>query len=307
MSDLELFRLRNFEDKGSVRCVASTFTPRDEFTSLASATTWLDYFGNISDKTSACSNLDDDLSPDESCSSMTQPQLRAISRIGRHLSLATESMTIPLTILEALEDTLDDLLTRTSLSIHLIGASTRELGDIVLFEELLHLLPALKHIEVVLAGPEVPGESGDGLVGSELVELECCEACTLRGRRRTCRLFRGVYDAFAKSPAYTKPDLAVLFHSGRSQEAIEGWKPTTKFLFDESILTLCTTYTAREAKEETKELEEWGVQFLVKPEENRWRSVVPILEVMEGEEHQVYYVNYYRYVFKGRTGKGILT
>lgn len=299
ISDLELFRLRNFEDKGSARCTASTFTPRNIFTPLSSASTWLDYFGNISDKGNACSNLDDDLSPDETCLSMTQPQLRAIARIGQHLSLATESMSIPMTILAALEDTMDDLLTRSTLSIHLVGASSRELGDIVLFEELLHLLPALKHIELVLAGPEVPGEAGDGFAGSALVEMDCCEECTLQGRRRTCRLFRGVYHDFAKSSVYKKPDLAVLFHSGRSQEAVEGWKPTTRFLVHENILTLCTTYTEREAKEETGELEDWGVQFLVRPEVNRWKSVVPILEVMEGQEHQVYYVNYYRYVFRG--------
>lgn len=301
MADLELLRLRNFEDSGSGRCTATTSTPRDDFTPLASASTWLDYFSDISDKGVACHNLGDNLSPDEpSCESMTSTEFRATERIGKRLSLATESMSIPMTIIAALEDTMPDLQSRTTLSIHLVGASSRELGDIVLFEELLHLLPNLQHIEVVLAGPESPGEEGDGNAGSELVEMDCCATCTSRGRTRTCRLFRGVYDAFGSSPVFTKPDLAVLFHSGRSQKEVESWKPTTRFLIDQEILTLCTTYTEREAVEETEELDELGVKLLVRPEVNKWKAMVPIPKWWEGKEHDVFYVNFYRYVFQGR-------
>jgi splicing suppressor protein 51 len=205
-----------------------------------------------------------------------------------------------MTILACLEDTLPDLQSRSELTIHLVGASSREVADIVLFEELLHLLPELRHISIVLAGPEAPGEEGDGNAGSELVEMECCAACTTQGRRRTCRLFRGVYDAFGRSEVYQKPDLAVLFHSGRSQKEVESWRPTTRFLVDNAILTLCTTYTEREAVEEVAELDQWGVNVVVRPEVNKWRALVPIPKWWEGMEHDVFFVNYWRYVFRGR-------
>ena len=130
--------------------------------------------------------------------------------------------------------------------------------------------------------------------------MECCSTCTARGRRRTVKLFRGVYDAFGRSHGYIKPDMAVLLHSGRSQKEIDSWKPTTRFLVDKGILTLCTTYTEREAREEVKELEDWGVKMVVGPEVNRWRSLVPILGGWDGKEGEIFYVGFWRYVFGGR-------
>lgn len=279
----------------------SSPAPSKAGTPLSSAKDWRDYFSLAPDMPSNHAKLSSALSSHHTpIRTLTPQQLRAKKSIECQMSLATESMSIPLTILAALEDTMPDLRMRDYLSIHLAGASSREVADIVLFEELLHLIPSLKHIEVVLAGPEAPGGEGEGLAGSELVEMNCCADCTSRGRRRTCRLFRGVYDEFAKTDVYSKPDLAVLFHSGRSQEAVESWKPTTRFLVDKEILTLCTTYTQREAIEETKELEDWHVKFLIRPEVNKWKALTPIPELMEGEEGAVYYVNYYRYVFQGK-------
>ena len=289
MGKLELLRMRNFEDDGSGRTANSTSIPRDNFTPASS--TWLDYFSIPTPDHAAGDIPSPDSSPVSSPDSATTPtspgpiantSTNTISLLGQRLSLATESLSIPLTILAALHDTLPDLQSRTNLTIHLVGASAREVSDIALFEELLHLIPALEHLSLVLAGPEAPGGGGAGNAGSEPVDMDCCTTCSARGRRRTVQLFRGVYDAFGDSPGYTKPDMAVLLHSGRSQKEIESWKPTTRFLVEQGILTLCTTYTEREAREEVKELEEWGVEMRVAPEVNRWRSLVPILGGWDG-------------------------
>lgn len=35
-------------------------------------------------------------------------------------------------------------------------------------------------------------------------------------------------------------------------------------------------------------------------EENKWKSLVPLLETGDGPEHSVYYENYYWYMFRGK-------
>ena len=113
--------------------------------------------------------------------------------------------------------------------------------------------------------------------------------------------FQGGYHEYAHRPAYAKPDMAILFHSGRSQANVEAWKPTTEFLVSSSTLTLCTTYTEREAREEVEELLELDARLILRPEINKWQGLAPLPELVEGPEHGAYYNNYYRYIFQGRT------
>jgi mitochondrial splicing suppressor protein 51 len=51
--------------------------------------------------------------------------------------------------------------------------------------------------------------------------------------------------------------------------------------------------------EEYAELHQLGAKFLVEPEVNHWRSLLPLPELLEGTEHGVFYQNYYRYIFRG--------
>ena len=112
--------------------------------------------------------------------------------------------------------------------------------------------------------------------------------------------YKGVYHEYVNTPAFSKPDMAVLFNSGRTQEAIESWAPTTQYLIESGITTVCTTFTALEAAEEVAELERFGTKLAVWPEENKWRGLVPWPEFFEGPEHSAWYQNQYWYVFQGK-------
>jgi splicing suppressor protein 51 len=225
----------------------------------------------------------------------------SMKMVSMFFLVATDTMTIPLTILAALEDTIEDLSIRKKLEIHLVGATGREAQQLVLFEEFLHLLPKLENFKVVLVGPH--SIYGDGDPDREIV-MECCPACTARGRKRIVSMRQKLYHDYAQTARYQKPDLAVLFHSGRSQEEEESWLPTTAFLVDSGTVTLCTTYNKREATEEVEELDQLGVKFIKRPEVNKWRSLVPIPEFMEVEDNYSH-MNNYRYIFKGKERRNI--
>lgn len=113
------------------------------------------------------------------------------------------------------------------------------------------------------------------------------------------RSYRGLYHDYVQTNEYKKPSMAVLFHSGRSQEEEGSWVPTTRFLVASNILTLCTTYTKREADEEVAELDSLKARMVIRPQENKWRSLVPIPDYLEGPEHTMFYLNYYAYLFQG--------
>jgi splicing suppressor protein 51 len=268
ISELELYRLKRFEDGGGmsvVSPVAKLFTMND-YRALSSYGGWSDFFESIpfSMQGQNPEHVDEELHP----------------------VMATDSSNMSVTILAALEATIPNLLNKSDLTIHLVGASGREVTHLLLFEDLLHLLPQLKKLHIVLCGPDralmSPRSTGD--LGQEF-EMDSCPACTSAGKRKTASIYLGVYHDFAKRPAYRKPDLAVLFHSGRSQEAEESWSPTTRLLVKEGTCTLCTTYTAREATEEVEELDQMGAKLLLRPVENKWRGLVPWPEFLEGEEH----------------------
>lgn len=287
---MEQYKLQKFEETSTITTSEPTGTPklRYQYRPLSSAKSWLEYYTRISDKRHIGTFIDADFGL----------RSRAYNDVTRskwlNLLLSTDSLTIPLTVLAGLEEAVPDLLDSRTVSIHLIGAAGKEFRSLKLFEEILHLLPSMKHLKIALIGPESPaGFDSD-------IDLDCCSTCTRHGRRRTVTSFQGGYQDYKDTAQYCKPDLAVLFHSGRSQANVESWAPTTRFLVDSATRTLCTTYTEREANEEAAELVRLGARFLIKPEVNKWRGLVPLPELLEGPEHGVYYNDYYRYIFEGR-------
>lgn len=298
IGELEEYKLRHFEAHTTI---SASVTPTKPKTSrarqpLSAIHGWLDYYRWISDKRNISAFIAADFSFDPG-----ELESDAARNQWRHLLLATDSLTMPLTILAALEDSVPDLPKAGTLTLHIVGAAGKEFRSLKLFEEVLHMLPTVAHLKVVLVGPEAPGASAGQTGGLDQdIELDCCSTCISNDRRRTVTSFQGGYHEYATKPAYTKPDLAVLFHSGRSQANVEEWKPTTHFLVDSGTRTLCTTYTEREAREETAELDELGVRFVRRPQINKWQGLAPLPELLEGPEHGAYYNNYYRYIFQGR-------
>jgi len=48
-------------------------------------------------------------------------------------------------------------------------------------------------------------------------------------------------------------------------------------------------------------LNDLRARFLVRGEENKWRGMGPMLEVMEEKENSVYFTNHYWYVLAGQS------
>lgn len=231
----------------------------------------------------------------------------------------TTSLTLPLTILAALEELFPDLTTRQTLNIHLVGASSKETLHFPVFEEILHHLPALKELNISAIGFELPQNLVDQHTQhGKPVVIDCCDDCAPKGRTQSLTLWKGAYHDFAVSNRYEKPDLAVAFQSGFSQNDRLEWAPTIKYLAQAPHPTMFTTYTELEMKEETAIFRTLGVKFLKAPEINKWRSLVPVLDpptknedddgmlgrvygggnvlLMNDKEGSVYYHHYYWYI-----------
>jgi splicing suppressor protein 51 len=190
--------------------IICTERPRQEFLSLSTATGWYDYYTKISDKADMMSQMMippglDSLSPD------APPMADGLLGL---LRCASGTGTMILTIISALEKLFPDIQERTSLKLHFIGADFREAAGLMVFEEILHLLPSLKHLQVNFIGPDLPKETIVEVAkrGSiNLMNLDCCPECTPAGRTRSLSLWQGTYHDYVKSDAFEKPDLAVAF------------------------------------------------------------------------------------------------
>ncbi|MCJ1476638.1 hypothetical protein MMC13_005306 [Lambiella insularis] len=295
----EMFRINNFAQGIRMPCRALLEKRKKHYTPISSVPNWYEYYSRIADRSVITGFVRSDFSLDLDLKGNALSSTQA-TEYWMHLRFATETSTMPLTILSALEDCLSDLAHRESLLVHVLGANLREAMNMVVFEELLHILPALRHLHFVLIGPDslLPLEQTRGS-GNSIV-YECCPNCISEGCTRSSSGFTGLYHNYGKTAQYQKPDLAVLFHSGRSQDQIESWAPTTRFLVDSETLTLCTSQVLREATEEVQELQKLRANIVKRPEINKWQSLIPQLELISPVEHDVHYLNYYRYIFQGK-------
>lgn len=101
---------------------------------------------------------------------------------------ATEALSMPLTCLLGLQHFYPPdaaLWGKESLTIHVVGAGAFEYRGRAFWEELLHVMPQLKTINVALMGPEmadiVRGESDGHSDGHyPATNMTCCDACKAR-------------------------------------------------------------------------------------------------------------------------------
>jgi splicing suppressor protein 51 len=207
---------------------------------------------------------------------------------------ATNTTTIHLTLLSALEATIPDLSTRKSISIHIFGAAGFESTSLPAFEELLHLLPSLSTLRISLVG----------LHTQPLMHptLPCCTTCTQLGRSISLSAWRGTYHAFIDTQLHEKPDLAAAFHAGFAVDEQASWRPTIEYI---ARAPHHTVFTAAREFEVRGEIEVWGglgAEFVRGAEVNRWRGLAGQLAVCGEKRNEVSYVNYWWYIVKGKMG-----
>lgn len=268
--------------------ILCTEQPRETYLPLSTAIGWHDYFTRISDKAEFLSEVTSEMQP--ATDDPTAVKLAGLMR------LASGTSSMALTVLAALEAVFPDISTRTTVKLHFIGAADPELNSLMVFEELLHLLPSLKGLELTFVGFEVPEPSAEDTA----MKLECCPTCTAASRTRSLRLWKGGYHDYVNIDGYEKPDLAVAFHTGFSQEMKEEWLPTIQYLAAAPHPTLFTSYNEKEMEEETTILDGIGANFLQPAEINKWGGLCPMLEVMEEKEGSFYFMHQYRYLVAGK-------
>jgi len=298
---IEEFRHQLFEDTGKASVIECTKTPRSKHKSLASCAGWYDYYANISDKSFIQGNILSDFSAISSSAAQRDAAMREFEERRRmFLLMATDTLTMPLTVLSAMEEL--QLLDTPTLHVHLLGATGREFLAMSTFEEILHLVPGVKSLNITAIGPSslLFGQHSDGYAPEQ--ELPCCNACQSRGRTRPIASYQGLYHDFAKSRHYQKPDLIVAFNSGcvDGDDADTDWVKTLRFVVESGASALFTTYNPREALHEHAKWTSLGAKFAAEPAKNKWCSLVPMPEFLD-EEYDIWYQNYYRYIIKGKS------
>ena len=91
-----------------------------------------------------------------------------------YLRYGTNTTTIQLTLIAALETTTPNVSTRVSINLHIIGAAGAEFASVPAFEELLHLLPSLTTLQLSFVGLNVAEDLKDDTKTQNLHTLQCC-------------------------------------------------------------------------------------------------------------------------------------
>lgn len=289
----ETVKIQSIKDTGELGVLMPTEGPRSSYVPLSTLQSWKEYFDFSGNPLAPAINKDFQPLKDDA----------EVKTIWRLLKLATESSSFILTILAGLESAIPDLASRTSLTLHFLGPDLQELKIMRLHEELLHLLLNLQHLIVGLVGPDFPITGKDS---EKATSVESCPECKTAGRTRQIFFSRSLYHDFcSKNPLAVKhpPDMLVAFNSGHADAESHSWQPTLKRILDTGTPAVFTTYNQKEALEEASVLKNLGAKFLVRPEQNRWRGLIPCFESFEAR-YETYHQNFWWYVVKGRKNDG---
>ncbi|KAJ7660364.1 hypothetical protein DFH06DRAFT_1472391 [Mycena polygramma] len=163
----------------------------------------------------------------------------------------SDILSMPMTALYALECLNDNLdwTKKDVLTIHMIGAQSKELWNAICFENILHQLPQVKLVRLVICGVLLAPHLGDDMRGGPY-EIGCCQDCRNRGRMRGNEYYDVHYHDLPRvmGNRYSIPDLAIAFNSGGSEvKYYAAWKRTCAFLVANKIPSVFTAYTAEEA------------------------------------------------------------
>ena len=230
-----------------------------------------------------------------------EPALSRMNPLAKKAAamMTKESASLPLTIVAALENSIPDLATRRELCVHIVGAAQREGLGKGMLEEVLHLLPSCRSLTISYIGPEaivIRGEKPN----------VACQYCQAVGTRRQSTYYPGTYHDYIKSGENTKPaDLIICFNTGMAEMEEESWAETLRVILDLKVPAAFTAYSESESALEKTLLEKLDAKFVLKPERNQWKGVIPIRNTWPKEEttrefEEWSYINYWWYIIQGR-------
>lgn len=242
----ELFAFRNLDQGNSLHHKWLTEPPRKDYLPISTANNWYEYYVNISGRYLMANCMSENF---RFLSSFMSPDgLELIKTHKLAMRNATKIQTMPITVLAAMEEAIPDLPQRDELTLHFVGADWREVHQGAGFEELLHLLPSLKKLNLAMIGPDVPKSP------LKIIQFDCCDSCKYDGRQIKIEQHITLYHKYAKLQQFKKPDMAILFNSYHMTTDKWSWRPTTAYLVNSSTLTLATTINRNVMIKEKEEL-----------------------------------------------------
>lgn len=209
----------------------------------------------------------------------------------------TNQLSGPLTLLDIGHRFVANFGTKTSLTVHIVGANVCEMIGIIKWEYLAHRLPSLTTLSLIFVGPELEQEDdSDTSVGQ-------CEECTALGRTITHQMFSKTYQEFRKFNSSSEPDLVIVQNCGfheydvESREWEEGWSGLGTLLYpDSKSPVIFTSYTKGEAEADMARFLEHcdtDVDILINCQQNVMRSHRPIRDWEMDDDKDVFYSNQY--------------
>lgn len=277
---------------GETKSVSFTQSPRLKYLPLSFAADWFDYHTRLSDKGSFSSKMSRDLKYQGN-----NPKDR---EFVERLRYSTNTTTVQLTLIAALEAMIPNIIPRTSINLHILGPRGNEFASIPAFEELLHHLPYLITLKLTFIGPDVPEDFHEDTKNSKIRTLKCCATCTAMGWSVSMTFWKGLYHEYVNTEFYKTPDLAAAFQSGFSVDDQEHWLPTIVHLAHAPHPTL---FTAARYFEIQGEIEAWhalGAEFAQSAEVNKWKGMTPSIIVCGDKPNEISYVNHWWYIVKHR-------
>lgn len=275
---------------GKSSTVSFTRFPRKYYLPLSSATGWYDYYTRLSDKGGFGSKMTQDLKYKGN-----DPKEREFVEYMRY---GTNTTTIQLTLIAALEAIMPNISTHGLIDLHIIGASGAEFASVPAFEELLHLIPSLKALQLSVVGLNVAEDVTDATKTQKPHILQCCAECTKMGRSVSITTWRGPYHAYVDTKLYKTPDLAAAFHSGFSVDEQADWLPTIEYLAHAPHPTLFTAARYFEIEGEMGVWKNLGAEFVKNAEVNKWKGMSPSLVVCGDKPNETSYRNHWWYIVK---------
>ncbi|KAL6721423.1 hypothetical protein ACLMJK_000526 [Lecanora helva] len=290
---LECGKIQHIKEGGFLPIQTSTDFPRTAPLLLQELHSWKDYFlrcETANPFTSEVDNLESDRLID------LAPRTRWVAE---SLTLATEPSSFVLTTLAGLERSVPKLRRRKMLTLHVLGGvDVRFANSLPLSEDIFHFLPKLNRLIIGFVGSEFVDKNQD------LLEIPCCTSCNNAGRQLQHFHSPLPYDQFHKTdPRATKhpPDMVINFNSFPADFETSMLQDLEKAL-DLEKPALFTSCTEGEALYESDFFDELNAEFIVRPERNRWKSLVPEMDSID-KKCNIFYTNGWWYIIKGRSGK----
>ncbi|XP_026481397.1 uncharacterized protein LOC113388211 [Ctenocephalides felis] len=205
----------------------------------------------------------------------------------------------PLTVLYSMQK-INMKIQSNVFSIHIVGAELQFEADTLNKWEcfFLHLVPQIDVLNIVFVGPELNVEN---LPVELLGRIRMCPNCEVTNRKVVFQFqCKTLYHEYAKSDAFSKPDLVCAFNPGLHRitgyAGMDTWPDTISAIMDLEVPFVSTAYTELEAPLDLKRIQDSvkrTVKVLFPPQQNPYASLKPDRNFISEESVPLIFKNFY--------------